>query len=255
MQESTPISDEDYTEICGLFQESVFRLDRDQFWKLLRDRIATFCLQRGSPSAGDDPLENIRALRIHLSSQGSHSAEAALRAEIESLKETCRTQQRIITNLTFRHTLEVLPGPKPTNAKGNPVVSSTDHWRNFWTNGWNNAIALEAQAQSQGLPAKATSSTANTAATSAIAAPIPISTHPFNALLNKFDKNTRRQVDKIGSELYGSLSTNIHHFTGQFTINDDQWDVIPAAILHAIAPVTPRSPGGGVDWNQERLRY
>lgn len=51
-----------------------------------------------------------------------------LRKEIEDLRNENRAQQMIITNLVFRHLLEVLP---PRTAQG---MSSTAKWSAFFEN-------------------------------------------------------------------------------------------------------------------------
>jgi len=188
-------------------------------------RIGQFCLRASSPSVSHDPLEDITNLRLHVLSRMSQSREAGLQAEVERLKDLCRTQHRIITNLTFRHTLEALPGPRLTDSRGNPTSSSTAHWRQFWNNAWQNA-------QSQ--------ASAN---------------HPLWPLFQRFDQPTQRRIQAIGGDLYGTLSTNIHHFSGEFAISEDQWDVLQAAILHALTPTTARRQDGSFDWDLERQRY
>ena len=197
----------------------------DPGWRRICTRIGQFCLRAGSPSANHEPYEDITGLRLYVLSRESQSREASLHAEVERLKDLCRTQQRIITNLTFRHTLEALPGPRLTDPRGNPTLSSTAHWRRFWNNAWHN---VQRQASEN---------------------------HPLWPLLQRFDQPTQRQIQVIGGDLYGTLSTNIHHFSGEFAVNEDQWDVLQAAILHSLTPTTARRQDGSVNWDLERQRY
>ena len=209
--------------------EIIFKFFTDRFrcWAALCSQVASFCQEMGSLSVSRNPLEDIQNLKTYAASQGSRTREAALEIENRKLAQTCREQHRVITNLKFRYLLENLPGPKPTNAKGNPTATSTGRWKAFWTDAWTNA-------QKQGSSGS----------------------HPLSPLLQKFDNNTQKQVEAIGKGLFGCLSTNIHHCGGEIEVIDDQWNVIDAAILRAITPLeTSTKPDGSVDWDKERQRY
>ena len=224
------VSDEQCCALSDHVQNAAKETSSSSMCHQLCYRIGQFCLRAGTPSISNDPSQDIASLRHHVLSSRSHSRESELQAEIERLKDLCRTQQRIITNLSFRQCLEALPGPRPTNYHGIPNLSSTAHWQNFWHSAW-------AKAQSKG------NSTSSSNAE-----------HPFSPLL-EFDQQTRKQIQKIGSELYGTLSTNIHHFSGVFTVNGDQWDILQGAILHALTPATTRKSDGSIDWEEERKRF
>ncbi len=222
---------EDYGAMSEELHFSRGEASNDPRWHHLCEQIGQFCLRAGSPSVTNEPHEDIEKLRLHATSTSSHTREGDLQAEVTRLRDLCRTQQRIITNLTFRHTLEALPGPRLADSKGNPINSSTAHWRRFWNDAWNNA---QSQASSD-----SSSSTK----------------HPLSPLFDRFDRQTQRQIKILGEGLYGTLSTNIHHFSGGFEVNEDQWDVLQAAILRAITPITTRKDDGSIDWDLERQRY
>jgi hypothetical protein len=73
--------------------------------------------------------------------------------------------------------------------------------------------------------------------------------------LQNFDRSVHAQVKNNGAYLYGTLSSNIHLFQGEFNVEADQWDILPAAILKALTPQTERKDDGSVDWEKERVRY
>lgn len=45
-------------------------------------------------------------------------------------------------------------------------------------------------------------------------------------------------MERVGNNLHGTLSANIHRFKGhsEYEINDDQWSHMEAMILYAITP-------------------
>lgn len=143
-----------------------------------------------------------------------------MRREVEKLKIESQIQQRIIASLTFRHLMEHLP---PGTTK---KMSSTACWGDFFMNALKNA-------QSQ----KRTN----------------LEPHPLNALLRK-DKDTT-QIATVGTVLYSTLSTNIHHFSGQYTISEGQWNALEYDIMRALAPLSSNIALGEVDWQKERQRF
>lgn len=161
----------------------------------------------------------------------SHARETALQAEVERLGELCRVQQRMIANLSFRHVLEVLPDPGLTDSDGKPLQTSAARWKQFWNDTWN-----KAQNQADFFPGSSAS-------------------HPFSELLTRFDWGTQERIRKTGEDLFDILSTNIHHYPGEFAFKKYEWDVPQAAILRALTPVTARKQDGSVDWNLERQRF
>ncbi|KAK4551642.1 hypothetical protein LTR86_011016 [Recurvomyces mirabilis] len=115
-------------EACPLHQE----------YQMTSSKVANLCLLAGCPKTAPNPLDNVGLLREHLIPPSSESREAELRLEIEELRKQNRAQQRIITNLTFRHLLENLP---PVSVKG---MSVTARWTDFFKK-----ALRTAQAQSQ----------------------------------------------------------------------------------------------------------
>ena len=205
------------------------KLGNNCIWNVIYSRTKHFCLHVGVPSVSNDPLENITRLREHLI-QGARSREDQLQAEVERLGKLCRSQQRIITNLSFRHVLESLPGPKPPPTKGKRIISNTDQWQNF------SKTALEKEQK----PDTASSPSA------------PSEVHPLTPLLKKWGK---KHIKEGGDGLYARLSENIHDFSGEFTILDDEWDAVEGAILHAPTPSKARKADGEIDWQREKSRF
>jgi hypothetical protein len=125
----------------------------------------------------------------------------------------------------FRHLLENLP-PHPKKR-----MEYSNDWSNFWT------TAVQA--------ARASTN----------------DKHPLTGLINRFGTSPGiEEIQKVGGDLYGTLSTNIHHFRGDgiYDVKQDQWDVLPGEILRAIIPQKlPEHAVGdmGVDWEQERERF
>lgn len=76
---------------------------------LSSSKVADFCIRAGCPSVTRYPVKNVERLRAHLATRSSAIREAELRREIEELRSENQRQQRIISNLTFRHLLENLP--------------------------------------------------------------------------------------------------------------------------------------------------
>lgn len=63
------------------------------------------------------------------------------------------------------------------------------------------------------------------------------------------------QIEAVGTGLYSTLSTNIHHFSGQFLVLDGQWNTLESDIMKALVPVPSRLTVEGVDWQREKERY
>jgi hypothetical protein len=204
----------------------VVDLRRGHAWSRFRERVNNFSLLVGCARAPANPFEAIDALRVmaleNSASAGleaKHQAEVAfLREQIKDYEDRHRTQSRIIANLSYRYLLEHLPGPAPMGE------SNTANWQKFWKQ------ALQNANQSPN--------------------------HPLAPLLTRFGHDARSvsQIRSVGQTMYGTLSTNIHHFRGVYHIDQNQWDVLPGAILQALAP-TKINPDGSVDWDAERARY
>lgn len=199
-------------------QDCARLLPENEYYIAFALRVADFCLRAGCPAPKRDALGNTYALRAHLS-RGS-GIETELRKEIEELRRTTRKQQRIITNLSFRHLLEMLPPPSTGPA------TSTVRWKSFFVGALLKAQTVQAQ-QGTG--------------------------HPLVPLLKKYPK--LKQLEEAGTNLYGTLSTNIHHYTGEFRIEEDQWDALQVDLLTALVPQAQNQSDTGVDWNQERRRF
>lgn len=201
-------------------QQSADNYKKSKDFQLFASKVAQFCLEAGCPAVKYHPVTDIYSLRDHLFSRGSEAREAELRKEIEELRSANRCQQRIITNLAFRHLLEKLPLPDTKSS------SATAKWRGFFQD------ALKAAKEHHGRNQTA---------------------HPLIPVLKKHP--SKSQIENVGINLYSTLSTNIHHFTGQFKVLDDQWNILEADILRALTPLDENETGTGIDWNKERQRY
>jgi hypothetical protein len=201
-------------------KDSTDRSMKHEWFRLFSSRVADFCLAAGSPAVVCEPQRDIFSLRQYLSSHDSALREAELRKEIETLRNTNLAQQRIITNLIFRHIFEMLPSSVPTS------MSATAKWSSFFRKSLANAQTQLEQGQRD---------------------------HPLIAVLEKY--NRPQQIEAIGVNLYGTLSTNIHHFSGETTILADQWNVLEADILVAFTPLPQNETDAGINWDQERTRF
>ena len=201
-------------------QQSVGGYSNHRNFQILASKIASFCLEVGCPSVKYEPTDDIHCLRQHLFSHDSGIREAELREEINRLHNVNRAQQRIITNLTFRYLLEMLP------TSGAMPSSATAKWNQFFRTAISTAKTQLAQGQIG---------------------------HPLIPLLRKYDRP--KQIADVGANLYSTLSTNIHHFSGKFKVLDDQWNILEADILKALMPLPENNKEIGVEWERERLRY
>ena len=131
-----------------------------------------------------------------------------------------RAQSRIITNLAFRHLLETLP------TLGADHSSATVKWQAFFRTALKTAQTQQARGQID---------------------------HPLLPVLRKY--NRPKQIEDVGKSLYSTLSTNIHHFSAQFVVLDDQWNTLEVDILKALTPLPQNETEIGIDWERERLRY
>lgn len=193
-------------------------LDKDL--RLVSPRVAQFSLLAGCPTSTQDPFRNVEMLRTYLTARSFGSQAAELRREVEKLKMESQMQQRIIANLTFRHMLENLP-PGTTDK-----TSSTARWADFFTKTLQNA-------QNQTRPDS--------------------ELHPLHAVLRKYKDTT--QIAAVGTGLYRALSTNIHQFSGQYTISKAQWNALEYDIMQALTPLPSNIALGEVDWQRERQRF
>jgi hypothetical protein len=98
-------------------------------WNIFKNQIRAICLSLGSPHPHEEPLDNISELRLHLSHHND------LYTTIQKLNDKMEIQQRIITNLSFRHLLEHLT-PKDSKNRG-----EAERWDNFWKKACSKAVA------------------------------------------------------------------------------------------------------------------
>ncbi|KIW79497.1 hypothetical protein Z517_06109 [Fonsecaea pedrosoi CBS 271.37] len=216
-----PISSSALSSLWWQLLQSYSDFRKNSVYQIFSTKVAEFCLEAGCPAVTRNPPEDIYSLRNHLFSSDSAAREAELRKEIDELRNANRSQQRIITNLAFRHLLEMLP---PRDAKaGN---SATAAWTAFFQTGLKEAQRQLERGESG---------------------------HPLTPVLKKYPKI--KQIENVGTNLYGTLSTNIHHFSGQYKVLDDQWNALEVDILRAITPLADNETEAGVDWQMERSRY
>ncbi|OAP64568.1 hypothetical protein AYL99_00540 [Fonsecaea erecta] len=221
MLDDIPLHDSSLGTLWWQVLQSYSEFRKSSIYQIFSTKVAEFCLEAGCPAVTRSPPEDIYSLRNHLFSSDSAAREAELRKEIEELRNANRSQQRIITNLAFRHLLEMLP---PRDAK--PGTSATAAWNAFFSN-----ALKEAQVQlGRGEMG-----------------------HPLCPVLKKYPK--LKQIENVGTNLYGTLSTNIHHFSGQYKVLDDQWNTLEVDILRAITPLAENETEAGIDWQMERFRY
>ncbi|KIW29133.1 hypothetical protein, variant [Cladophialophora immunda] len=216
-----PISAHGLSSLWWQLVQSYSDFNKNPIYQTFSTKVAEFCLEAGCPAVTRSPSEDIYSLRNHLFSTDSAAREAELRKEIDDLRSANRSQQRIITNLAFRHLLEMLP---PRDAK--PGTSATAGWNAFFQ-----SALKEAQRQLERGEMG----------------------HPLAPVLKKYPK--LKQIENVGTNLYGTLSTNIHHFSGQYKVLDDQWNALEVDILRAITPLGENETESGIDWQMERFRY
>jgi hypothetical protein len=207
-------------DLWSQLQTSVTKYPKQKSFRIFTSKIGDFCLKAGCPVIKYDPFDDIFALRQHLLSNDSARREAELHAELRELRDVNRAQQRIITNLAFRHVLEMLP------ASGAKHPSATARWNAFFR------MALK-EAQNQQAHDEVS--------------------HPLIPVLKKYGRP--KQIEDVGVSLYNTLSTNIHHFSQQFVLLEDQWNALEVDILKALTPLARNKTESGVDWERERLRY
>ena len=221
----------DYVRDCrmwDLIEKANAQTRQSPEWQNVCKQIGRFCRWAGNPDVINEPSEAILTLRRQIRSDNMHSREGELQRRIENLEKEKRLQQRIITNLSFRHCLESLPGDRPLE-RGRQNTS-TGRWQQFWEDSWTKAQQA-ANSNNSARPS-----------------------HPFEPLLH-YDQRQQKQIKRMGDDLYGTLSSNIHLYSGEFSVEEDQWNTLEAAILKTLKPAWGRGPDGEVQWEQERERY
>jgi hypothetical protein len=201
---------------------------KSNLWQATSSRLAEFAHSAGIADVPSDALEIFEALRNSKYRPLSNGREADLVAEIDVLKKLLaekdaelQAQTRIITNLGYRNLLENLPERHLGSRK-----TSTDLWKDFWKHAMDSCRTAGADATPG---------------------------HPLKNLLSRFPKSG--QLLRSGQDLYPRLSTNIHHSSGWYSIDLNQWDAMEGAILQALTPKCYVDGGDEVDWARERARY
>ena len=151
---------------------------------------------------------------------------AILTQEKEEYLEQSRTQNRILVSLNIRHILERLP---PRSSK-----TEKNNWESFWKMAVDKAMGNKSTPLSKLIDSY--------------------------ALHNDKNSNAPPNVENIkktgGANLYGSLSTNIHQFKGEYNLEKDQWNALDFDILQAIRPLPENIYfDGSIDWEAERQRF
>lgn len=218
--------------------EYVNSLDFDELTHFSRS-IRGLANHVGCPRAHDSDAElNLTELRRFNSTQVPFLAK--LQNDLLDKIFLIDKQQEIITALVFRHLIENLPDPKV------PGVPATERWKDFWKA----AVIKETQNQKNGTVGH------------------PLESLGFKQSIVSVDngnsdvteQSTKGQKGlpyKIGAELYGLLSTNIHAYKNaksNYQVRDDQWGEVTRQILKALIPKN-FDTYGEVDWAAERLRY
>ena len=202
-------------------------------WKNIRQRAKQFTELANcpiSPEADKDAFSYVNAIYHKGFQTASNEQEAKLLATIAHLKEENREQMEklreqdlILSCLTFRYILERLPYHRTKSEASN------------WTELWEKAVKEANKSDGRVTPVTQI-----------------IKSHGVYEK-GRDKPATVTQIKNVGSALYNTLSTNIHHFTGEYKLGRDQWDVLPRKILEAIVPKNTND--GTVDWEEERNRF
>lgn len=76
-------------------------------WGIISYNVRSFCQYSGIHNLTQDPLENLRKLQMYIVNQNDR--DRYLLSQIDTLKDTIRSRELIITSLSYRHLLERLP--------------------------------------------------------------------------------------------------------------------------------------------------
>lgn len=78
-----------------------------------------------------------------------------------------------------------------------------------------------------------------------------------NKITAKSQEGMKGHVYRVGDELYGTLSANIHKYKGKeggmYAVGEDHWGETLRGLLQALEP--KNFIDGEVDWEKERARY
>ncbi|KAE9374085.1 hypothetical protein N431DRAFT_464373 [Stipitochalara longipes BDJ] len=213
----SPFSTFNLTELYHTVRLNCDLIEQEDQWRQLCLNVRIFGDVMGCSTVSLNPQESIS--KLHESFKKNDVAEE-LRDRVKEMELELGRQRRIITCLTCRHILERLPEhPKKR-------IEYANDWANFWSDAMRSAEKSDDDE------------------------------HPLAALLNQFGTTAGSEaVEKVAQAMYGTLSTNIHHFKGEgiYEVREDQWDALPCAILRAIVPHSKKD--GSVDWAEERKRF
>jgi hypothetical protein len=181
---------------------------------------------------------NLQELRRFNSTQVPFLAK--LQNDLRDEMALTAKQQEIITALVFRHLLENLPDPALYKGE------ATDRWKKFWKANVINEINQR------------NSTTSGHHPLGSLAMDPKIVDSSAGDITPTSTTGKKGVPYKIGSELYGLLSTNIHEYRANarenYQVRNDQWGESIRKILKALAPQN-FDPDGEVDWAAERARY
>jgi len=205
-----------HEEPCGIGDRG-YTLPQTSQWLVLCTRIRSFCVNAGSPDLVGDPLLNICRLREYMAGKKIFGT-AELLEKINELQEKSREQQSIIASLSFRYLLEKLP-PDGTE-------SATMKWKQFWDAIWNDCQPQNADLRDL------------------------VEKYRDKKLKNKGKKsedtgmklkgkgkkelkdNYLDYVNEVARGMYNTLSTNIHHYSGDVDLSKSSpWDRVQRDIL------------------------
>lgn len=204
----------------------------DLRWRRACNKVNNFCLGAGSARVTDNVFENIEVLREK--SIRYPQRETELLAEINILKESLdakdeelKQQRRIIEDLSYRHLMENIIDPQKWTG------NYASDWRTFWETAVNSASSVQNRA-----PQKPRS--------------------PIVGLINQFGAGSIGMIKGTGGAMYGSISTNIHHYdnavNGVYQLQC-QRDMMPEEIMKALTPLTTNIQNNKVNWTAERTRF
>lgn len=222
---------------CGIGDRS-YTLPQTSQWFVLCTRIRSFCVNAGSPDLVGDPLLNIGRLREYTAGKKMFGTAEFLE-KINELQEKSREQQSIIASLSFRYLLEKLP-PDGTE-------SATMKWKQFWDIIWNNCQPQNADLRDL------------------------VEKYRDKKLKNKGKKsedtgmklkgkgkkelkdNYLDHVNEVARGMYNTLSTNIHHYSGDVDLSKSSpWNRVQRDILKFLMPEAGLN--ADLDWDAERKR-
>ena len=222
------------------FMQALSTLKGNDRWITITDRVKQLAGNAVVANDRTDVFSYIHCLLQKGLAINANDANAALLAKVRRLEhenqqyqEKFRVQDRIMTNLAFRHLMENLPERITKNEANN--------WDDFWRKAVEQAKRVEAINRAVDQEIKFT--------------------HPLSKLIQRYgDKNDAEfrnlgQIISTGSRLYSTLSINIHQHTGGYDARPDQWDSLPYSILSAIAPLAEKIDNGKVNWEAERARF